>query len=293
MESVSPYALAATMYVPATHESLTAVLSGEKYPGLRSVVVCLEDAISLEDTQQAVDNLNHALQNLNSQSGPHRFIRPRTPELAKSLINAMDLSMVCGFVLPKFGLQNVEAWLKATADTHLCWMPTLEDKFAHDAREMRELAEINEEEIRQRILMYRIGGNDLMSCLGLRRPKALTLYDTPVGYTIKMLTTTFKSCGYELSAPVFEQIDNPTLLMRELTYDLAHGFISKTAIHPSQINLINESFKVSQDEYQEAMQIINSNQAVFKCNGAMAEPATHMNWAKAVIEKGLGNGGGE
>ena len=41
--------------------------------------------------------------------------------------------------------------------------------------------------LNQRIIALRIGGNDLMGCLGLRRNPATTLYNTPMGYVIPML----------------------------------------------------------------------------------------------------------
>ena len=57
---------------------------------------------------------------------------------------------------------------------------------------------------RARILVLRIGGNDLLNLLGLRRQRGHTLYETPLGAVIARLVTTFKPHGFRLSAPVFE-----------------------------------------------------------------------------------------
>jgi citrate lyase beta subunit len=45
MKKVSPYALGASLYMPATRPDLLAVVRGEKLPHLRSLVICLEDAV--------------------------------------------------------------------------------------------------------------------------------------------------------------------------------------------------------------------------------------------------------
>ena len=42
----SAYALGATLYMPATRADILDVVFGEKIQGLRSLVVCLEDAVA-------------------------------------------------------------------------------------------------------------------------------------------------------------------------------------------------------------------------------------------------------
>ena len=45
----SPYALGATLYMPATRPDILDMVSGEKIQGLRSLVLCLEDAVAAAD----------------------------------------------------------------------------------------------------------------------------------------------------------------------------------------------------------------------------------------------------
>lgn len=69
-------------------------------------------------------------------------------------------------------------------------MPTLETKDVFDFNAMTELRQgLLQDGIAQRILMLRIGGNDLMNLLGIRRPRSLTLYETPIGNVIAQLVT--------------------------------------------------------------------------------------------------------
>lgn len=72
-------------------------------------------------------------------------------------------------------------------------MPTLETEEVYDVIKMQALAnELSSHDCRDRIIALRIGGNDLMNVVSLRRPRDLTLYDTPMGYVIKCL------CQYSL-----------------------------------------------------------------------------------------------
>jgi citrate lyase beta subunit len=54
MNRFSPYALGATLYMPATRPDLLAVVRGEKLSNLRSLVICLEDAVNESDVQFAI-----------------------------------------------------------------------------------------------------------------------------------------------------------------------------------------------------------------------------------------------
>ena len=59
---LSAYALGATLYMPATRHDLWSVVSGEKIPHLRSMVICLEDAVSEQDVGLALQHLQQLLQ---------------------------------------------------------------------------------------------------------------------------------------------------------------------------------------------------------------------------------------
>ncbi|PLR39561.1 citrate lyase subunit beta [Chimaeribacter californicus] len=292
MKLITPNDLGATMYVPATHPELTAITQGRKYPELLSMVICLEDAVLERDIPQALANLRRTLTALSSgqpgNDGPLLFIRPRNAEMAAALINDASLSLaaVDGLVLPKFTLDSLETWLALTAGTHLRWMPTLEDPQVYDVSRMQALADALRAHAADRVLALRIGGNDLMSVLGLRRSREHTLYEGPLGYVIKMLVSVFGSRGFALTSPVCELIDSPEMLIRELKQDMLHGMVGKTAIHPSQIAIIHGALKVAPRDYQEALRILNADSAVFKSDGAMCEPATHVNWAHRIIQLG-------
>lgn len=289
----SPWNLGATLYMPATRTDIADAIMHGKIPGLRSLVICLEDAVSETDIPQALANLTQLLQRLNEArqtnvylDWPLVFIRPRHWEMGKWLIQNYCLDAIDGFVLPKFTLASLPGWWEIMADTALFMMPTLETEGVFDVVQMRELAmTLIAHPCHQRIIALRIGGNDLMNVVSLRRPRNLTLYDSPMGYVIKMLVSVFSPYDFALTAPVCEHIDDNAVMARELSLDMAHGLVGKTAIHPHQINIIEQALMVTQSEHSDALRILNSTQAVFKSQGAMCEPATHRRWAAGILER--------
>lgn len=291
MKRISPFALGATLYMPATRPDLIDVVCGRKIEGLRSLVICLEDAIAEKDVAAALGNLEALLRNIEILGGrpakaPLLFIRPRNPAMAAKLNDWSLIDLVDGFVAPKLDLSSLRAWESAMSHPDLWLMPTLETAAVYDPNAMVELRDALHSELYGRIIALRIGGNDLMGCLGIRRSPARTLYDSPMGYVIPMLCGIMGAAGFALTAPVFERLDNLTLLEEELALDITHGLVGKTAIHPSQIAIIHRALRVSVEDLNSARLILSDDAAaVFKHSGAMCEPATHWKWAKNILER--------
>jgi citrate lyase beta subunit len=64
---------------------------------------------------------------------------------------------------------------------------------------------------------------------------------------------------------------------------VAHGLIGKTAIHPSQAEVIERQYRVTRDEWEMAERILDpSAPAVFRMHNAMCEPSTHAFWARTI-----------
>ncbi len=292
----SPYALGATLYMPATRDDILDVVFGEKIPELRSLVVCLEDAVALIDVETALVNLRNVLTRIQDRggrpdNGPLLFVRPRDAAMAKILNDWPLMTHVDGFVVPKLSLQSLASWEDAVTNPELALMPTLETPEVFNPTAMVELGQALKANLGERIIALRIGGNDLMGCLGLRRNPAMTLYGTPMGYVIPMLAGVMGSQGFALTAPVFEQLATPDILEQELALDISNGLVGKTAIHPSQVNIIQNAFRVSLEDLNCARMILNSvAPAVFKYNDAMCEPATHYKWATHIMERAKWHG---
>ncbi|KTB65644.1 HpcH/HpaI aldolase/citrate lyase family protein [Pseudomonas syringae] len=296
MALFSPYALGATLYMPATRDDIVDVVCGDKIPELRSLVVCLEDAVALIDVDTALLNLRQVLTRIQDRggrpaNGPLLFVRPRDAAMARILNDWPLMAHVDGFVVPKLSLTNLTSWEQAVTNPALALMPTLETPEVFNPGAMVELGQALKASLDERIIALRIGGNDLMGCLGLRRNPAMTLYSTPMGYVIPMLAGVMGAQGFALTAPVFEQLATPDILEHELALDITNGLVGKTAIHPSQVNIIQNALRVSLEDMNSARMILNSvAPAVFKYNDAMCEPATHYKWATHIMERAKWHG---
>ncbi len=84
----NPWELGATLYMPATRKDIAEVVLEGKIPGLRSLVVCLEDAVSEHDIPLAIQNLSLFLKQLrharavnDDEKYPLVFIRPRHTDM--------------------------------------------------------------------------------------------------------------------------------------------------------------------------------------------------------------------
>jgi hypothetical protein len=83
---------------------------------------------------------------------------------------------------------------------------------------------------------------------------------------------------------VNEAIDG---LLREVILDKANGFIGKTIIHPTHLRYVNAMQAVTQEEYDDARQILQAAGGVVKSTteNKMNEINPHHNWAKKIHAK--------
>lgn len=278
--------LGATLYIPAIKDNLAEIANGIKYPNLRSMVFCTEDAIHYKDVDKALEQISELLEALESND-KLRFIRVRNPQVLEKLLALPNINRITGFVFPKLDSHNVGDYFSLVADSPFKNMPTLETRDVFEQAKMCRLRdELIAEGYQKSILALRIGGNDLLQHLGLRRPADKTIYDTPLELVIYQLINIFKPYGFELSAPVFEHFYNNELLQKETLHDVSCGLLAKTAIHPTQIAKIESCYKVSEEDLTAAEAILQDNAAaVFKMNDSMCEVATHRIWAHSIIKR--------
>ena len=286
LKSFSPWRLGASLYMPGNRRDIIEIANGDKYPMLRSMIFCTEDAVSTIDVDSCLRHLGLCLQGF-KESYRYRFIRARNPEILARLLALPHIENIDGFVLPKFNESVFHAYFDQLKDTPFKVMPTLETQDVFDSSAMTELRQaLLQDDITKRIITLRIGGNDLMNLLGLRRAKSYTLYDTPLGNVISQLVTTFKPYGFSLSAPVFEYLNDAITLKKEISLDLAHGLIGKTAIHPTQVPLIESAYAVDNEDYEMAHALCEqAAPAVFRMHDAMCEVATHQQWAENILNR--------
>lgn len=281
--------LGASLYVPAVHKDVLAIANGEKISFLRSCIICTEDSIADHQVDHALRQLTSLLKHFRP-SPMLRFIRVRGVEVLDRVLSIEGIENIDGFVLPKVNTDNLLTYMSLFKRSDRFYvMPTLETREALAPEKMRTMRDLLlDDAIKDRVLCLRIGGNDLLQLLGSRRSCELTAYETALGYTIDMLVTIFRPYGFNLSSPVFEGFNHAEVLAREVQMDMLRGLFAKTAIHPDQIAEIEQHYKVSGKELEQARMILREDvPAVFGGHGdsVMCEVATHRVWAENVLTR--------
>jgi len=279
--------LGASLYVPATHRDILAIANNHKLPHLRSVIFCLEDSVLEKDVPVALANVSAMLHELVPTPGKLRFVRVRNLAILDECLKLEGIDKIDGFVLPKTTLQSFRGYFSRLEHTKFLVMPTLETKEALDPVEMAGLRDfILENNYAHRVLALRIGGNDLLNLFDLRRSTTRTMYDSPMRYVIGQLVACFRPHGFNLTSPVCELLFDRDILNEEVSLDLEAGLFGKTAVHPDQVSIIEAHYKVEAHLVEEARAILEPTApAVFRMNGRMCEPATHRNWAEAILAR--------
>ncbi len=282
---VEAISLGAALYVPANRMDLGEICYGRKLAEVRTIILCTEDAIRASEVALGCENIRKALCPSEEKIRKNLFIRVRSPEVLQSILCMPGALSLTGFVLPKVHVGILEKYMRQLHGTKFFIMPTLETRDVFDRDEMFKIVRyLDKDPFREKVPVLRIGGNDLLSLIGMRRPEGRTIYETPIGHVISSLVTIFCPYGFSLSAPVFEYLNDLATLTREVEEDLAHGLVGKTAIHPLQVPQIQFQYRVPAKDIETANLILaQESPAVFGHGDAMCEPATHAAWAKKVL----------
>ncbi|MBR1792800.1 MAG: HpcH/HpaI aldolase/citrate lyase family protein [Bacteroidales bacterium] len=241
-------------------------------------------------------------------------------------MTARQASVLTGFNFPKFCSRNALQILQTLVRVNnrlgvvLYGMPILEG-YEIAFREMRsqELLLLRNilEPYRELILNIRVGGTDMSSLFGVRRGINSTVYDImPVRDALSDVVNFFnRYCDYCVSAAVWEyfraykdddidevikrnfhnalikgqEIVNPAIdgLLKEVLIDRANGFVGKTIIHPTHAKFVNAMFTVVEEEYNDAVQILNTSGGVVKSirGDKMNEIGPHRRWAEKIVRR--------
>jgi len=279
--------LGGTLFVPASHKNLEKILSGEKYPELRSIVIDFEDGLASADRTQALTHLPLLLKSL-QKTKLLRFIRPQNEKMLKKLLQYENIEKIDGFILPKFNLDNAETYLKvfqnATFKTkNFKFMPSIEGKELFDPLKLQKLREILLP-YQKEIVCIRFGAQDMLRQLDLKQKGSLYSMLVP-SQVIANVISTFKPYDFEISAPVYPDFSDIDGFTQEIQYELQNGLTSKTIIHPSQIAPLNALYQVSRTEEQEAKIILEKEDGVVNLEGKMGERKTQKPWAEQILKR--------
>ena len=251
---------------------------------------------------------------------PEQF-KSFVPRLTKRQANILT-----GFNFPKFNSKNALGVLRTLVETNarlgvlLYGMPILEgEEIAFRESRNQELLLLRNilEPYKELILNIRVGGTDMSSLFGVRRGINSTVFDImTVRDALSDILNAFNRYNdYCVSAAVWEyfraykdddiddvikrnfhnalikgqDIVNPAIdgLLKEVLLDRANGFVGKTIIHPTHAKFVNAMFTVVEEEYNDAVQILNTSGGVVKSEGGgkMNEIGPHHRWAEKIVRR--------
>jgi len=224
------YAVGAALYMPATRPHIADDILSGKHEGLTTIIMDLEDAVGDGEVELAEYRLAQSLSRIQEdlytgrllpERLPLLFVRVRTPEQLERLLEVLGdrVSLLTGVALPKFGVENGQAYLRLIREYNrqkspespvLYAMPIMEtaeiiyretrwETLVHLKRIIDEYAEY--------VLNVRIGATDFSSLFGLRRSPEITIYDVAIiRDCIADIINLYGRVdgGYVISGPVWE-----------------------------------------------------------------------------------------
>ncbi|MBR5947016.1 MAG: HpcH/HpaI aldolase/citrate lyase family protein [Clostridia bacterium] len=238
-------------------------------------------------------------------------------------LTKQEVHSLCGINFPKFNADNGHEYYAYLLDLNerfgevIYGMPIIEDpEVIYKESRLEQLLGIKRilDKYHDIVLQVRVGGTDFSSVFGVRRGVDYSLYD--IMTVRECLSDIINICGrnndYVLSGPVWEYFRAPKELkfeelqqygigdylmrrqplvngeidglLREVLLDKANGFVGRTVIHPTHIKFVNALMAVTQEEYDDACQILGTSGGVVKGFGGnkMNEIKPHTNWARKI-----------
>ena len=282
MKKINYLELGGTLFIPATHKNLKAIVSGEKYQNLRSILVDTEDGISKESLTDSLEIIKNLLKEYKKKD-LFVFIRPRNPEVLKELLAFENIENIDGFILPKFSLLNAEEYLNLLKGTHFSIMPSIEGRELFNQAELHKLKDILLTNA-DKIALVRYGLEDMLRQLSMRRSCEDSIFDfSATASVLGTFIAIFKSAGFGVSGGVYPCFSDKEGFVKDVKRDMKEGLFSKTIIHPSQIDAVNELYKVTQKEFDEALEICRRSEAIFSQDTKMAEPITMRPYSQNIV----------
>lgn len=320
--------LGAAMYTPGTRTQIAEDVRTKKFPQLTTLIIDLEDAVADHEVEQALENTYNTLSKiedfltttqLKEDELPLLFVRARTPKHLEEVVTKLRpvQHLLTGYVMPKFELENGAAYLHVLKQEwekgyQLYAMPVLETaNLLYKENRLAQLKNLHEllHEHREMILNVRIGATDFLGVYGIRRKRHQSLYDVLVlrdGLTDILNIFGRQEDGFVIAGAVWEYFDSPITLQdgpvatktltpalqglqQECELDKLNGFQGKTVIHPTHVQFVNAYYAVSQEDYADALAILDhaGDAGVLKSTygNKMNEMKPHQYWATRIVHQ--------
>lgn len=229
--------------------------------GADSIIMDLEDGVALNNKPAARDSVALALHEVDFR-GTERLVRvnPASTEFQNDDLAVTLPAHPDGYVLPKVeSARQVQAVAARIADAEAAhgWEPDSIRLLAiiETARGIVHLREIAESTPRLDALLF--GAEDLTSDIGATR----TVSGSEVAYARSALVIHAKAFGLQAIDTPFVALDDLEGLTEDTRAALGMGYTGKLAIHPRQVDLIQQIFVPTPEEIAAAKRLIDAHTA--------------------------------
>lgn len=303
------YSVGPLLYCPANRETIAPSIIGQKLGSSFSLALCLEDTIGDSHVEEAEHCLAGSIRKIRCAMEhtsfflPKIFIRVRCPQQIMRILRLLGDSqeLLSGFIIPKFSPENADAYIQQIIAANerlarrLYLMPIYESAWITDLRSRYDTLYALKEKlsrIEELVLNIRVGGNDLCHFFSFRRHADESIHRIrPIADIFSAILSVY-GMDYVVSGAVWEYYSGDGWregLANELSDDRLCGFIGKTVIHPNQIEVVNDAYRVAQKDYDDARSILHwDSTSPFAVSASparerMNEQKTHTNWARQTI----------
>lgn len=224
-KEILQYAVGGLLYTPATNKKIGEKIVKGTIPHLKSIALCLEDAIGSGQVSEAEKQVKETLRYIENHKEiedfeiPLIFIRVREPNQMWRLYKKCGslLELITGFLIPKFNKDNMQDYIekfhkvKENLETPLYILPIIESTNAiYIQNRIENLLQIREglDLIKDEILNVRVGGADFSNIFGIRRKMSDTIWDVRVVSNCLADIINMFSKDYVVSGAVWEYFDS-------------------------------------------------------------------------------------
>lgn len=199
-KEIIAHSLGALLYMPALREQIAYDIINKKYKGLKSIALCLEDAIGdkqIEESERGITSIFEKLNNgiksekIDYEEIPFIFIRIRDIKQMEEIACRIgeNIKFLTGFIFPKFIAENGEQYFKELLNINkkyskkIYGMPILETRdIMYKELRGESLKKISEvlNSYSELVLNVRIGATDFENLFGIRRGYDINIYDIAV-----------------------------------------------------------------------------------------------------------------
>lgn len=224
-KEILQYCVGSLLYTPATNKKIANKILNKEIPHLKSIALCLEDAIGSGQVAEAEKQVKETLSILDGNKNflegdlPLIFIRVREPQQMWRLYRKCGslLELITGFLIPKFNKDNMQDYIenfhkvKEKIESPLYILPIIESTNAiYIQNRVENLLQIREglDLIKDEVLNVRVGGADFSNIFGIRRKVTDTIWDVRVVSNCLADIINMFSKDYVVSGAVWEYFDS-------------------------------------------------------------------------------------